>query len=72
MTTTNHIGYFAHLVDQGKMTEEEANERLKEMHEIDMQQDAIDRYIIESTKHYSEVFKEGVIAFAEYLKDSSF
>lgn len=47
MTAANYIGYFARLVELGKMTKEEMREKLEEMHKIDMQQDEIDRKIVE-------------------------
>ena len=43
MSAGNYIGYFAHMIDTGKMTEEEANRKLKELFRIDMQQDEFDR-----------------------------
>lgn len=45
MTAGNYIGYFAYMIDNGEMTEEEANIRLKEMLEADMRADDADRQI---------------------------
>lgn len=46
MSAANYISYFAHLIEQGKMTEEEAFRKLKELHEIDMKHDEFDREFI--------------------------
>ena len=43
MSAGNYIGYFAHLVDKGMMTREEADRKLEELHRIDMKHDEIDR-----------------------------
>lgn len=48
MSAGNYIGYFAHLVEKGQMTKEEANRKLKELLEIDMQQDEFDREIFKN------------------------
>ena len=54
MTAANYIGYFAHLIDSGKITEDEARQRLKEMFETDIQADEFDGILIEliKNKHY--------------------
>lgn len=56
MSAGNYIGYFAYLVEKGRMTEDEASERLKRLHEIDMMQDEFDReffakYLKEHCQH---------------------
>lgn len=43
MSAGNYIGYFAHMIDAGKMTSDEANKMLEEMLVIDMMHDEIDR-----------------------------
>ena len=50
MSAGNYIGYFAHMIDTGKMTEEEANRKLKEMFEADIRADEFDRKIFELIK----------------------
>lgn len=52
MSAGNYIGYFAHLIEQGKMTEEEASKRLEEMHKIDMMYDEFDREFFKNCKAY--------------------
>ena len=39
MSIGNYIGYFAHLIEQGKMTEDDANKELKHIFEADMRAD---------------------------------
>ena len=58
MTAANHIGYFAHLIDQGKMTKEEASKKLEELHRIDMEQDEFDRQIVAMLHSGSVLTKE--------------
>ena len=50
MSAGNYIGYFAYMIDTGKMTEEEANRKLKEMFEADIRVDELDRKIFELIK----------------------
>ena len=52
MSAGNYIGYFAHLIKQGKMTEEEASKRLEELHKIDMMHDEFDREFFKNCKAY--------------------
>lgn len=47
MSAANYIGYFAYMIETGKMTKEEANKRLEEMFEADRRQDEFDRKMIE-------------------------
>ena len=56
MSAANWIGYFAYLVDQGKMTDEEANERLIEMFEADIRADEADREVVELMRSSREKF----------------
>ena len=57
MSAGNYIGYFAHLVDQGKMTVEEANKQLEELHRIDMIHDELDRKTLELIRGNYEIRK---------------
>lgn len=52
MSAGNYIGYFAHLIKQGKMTEEEASKRLEELHKIDIMHDEFDREFFKNCKAY--------------------
>lgn len=52
MSAGNYIGYFAHLIEQGKMTEEEASKKLEELHKIDMMHDEFDREFFKNCKAY--------------------
>lgn len=58
MTAANHIGYFTHLVEQGKITEDEASKKLKELHEIDMKHDEFDRQMVAMLHFGSVLTKE--------------
>lgn len=72
MSAGNYIGYFAHLIEQGKMTEEEASKKLEELYEIDMKQDEFDREFFKNHKVYipssSFLTKEQTEAIREYAK----
>lgn len=46
MTAGNHIGYYARMVELGKMTKEEANAELKYMFESDIRGDEAEREMI--------------------------
>ena len=50
MSIGNYIGYFAYLIEQGKMTEDEANKELKHIFEADMRADEEDRKMFEFIK----------------------
>ena len=52
MSAGNYIGYFSHLIEQGKMTEEEASKKLEELHKIDMMHDEFDREFFKNCKAY--------------------
>lgn len=52
MSAGNYIGYFARLIEQGKMTEEEAFKELEELHKIDMKHDEFDREFFKNCKAY--------------------
>ena len=58
MSAGNYIGYFTHLVNQGKMTEEEAIKQLEELHRIDMRHDEIDRWTVACFRTGSVLTKE--------------
>jgi hypothetical protein len=58
MTAGDYIGYFAHLVEKGQMTEEEAAKQLEELHKIDMMQDEIDRWVVACHRTGSVLTKE--------------
>ena len=58
MSAGNFIGYFSHMIDTGKMTEEEANRRLREMFEADMRADEIDRWTVACFRTGSVLTKE--------------
>ena len=68
MSAGNYIGYFAHLVDQGKMTEDEAIKQLEELHKIDMIHDEIDRQIVAWLHSGSVLTKEQTDILYEFAK----
>lgn len=59
MSAGNYIGYFAHLIQQGKMTEEESMKKLEELHKIDMIHDQFDREFF--AKYYKEHCQHGYV-----------
>lgn len=61
MSAGNYIGYFAHLIEQGKMTEEEATKNLEELHRIDVMHDQFDREFF--AKYYKEHCQHGDVFF---------
>ena len=68
MSAGNYIGYFAHLVDQGKMTVEEANKQLEELHKIEMMHDEIDRWTVACLRTGSVLTKEQTDILFEFAK----
>ena len=68
MSAGNYIGYFAHLVDQGKMTVEEAIKQLEELHRIDMKHDEIDRWTMACFRDGSILTKEQTDILFEFAK----
>jgi polyhydroxyalkanoate synthesis regulator phasin len=58
MSAGNYIGYFAHLVEKGQMTIEEANRQLEELHRIDMTHDEFDRQMVTYLHSGSVLTKE--------------
>ena len=55
MSAGNYIGYFAHLVEKGQMTREEADKQLEELHRIDMMHDEFDRmFFAKYNKEYCQ------------------
>lgn len=68
MSAGNYIGYFAHLVDQGKMTVEEATKQLEELHKIDMMHDEIDRWTAACIRTGSVLTKEQTDILFEFAK----
>ena len=68
MSAGNYIGYFAHMIDKGKMTEEEANTRLKEMFKADMRADEIDRLTATCLRTGSDLTKELTDILFEFAK----
>lgn len=50
MSAGNSIGYYARLIELGKITEEEANAKLKNMFESDIRGDEAEEKIIQEMR----------------------
>jgi polyhydroxyalkanoate synthesis regulator phasin len=71
MTAENYIGYFAHMIDNGEMTEEEANRRLREMFEADMRNNELDRELINKFRCQSNFTEEEKLTKRKMLEENS-